>query len=246
MTRYYLTRLCIEGFRGINNEGQPLELRFHADKVNSIYAVNGLGKSSVYDALSYAILGRIPKLENLEQSEDSELYVNNLFHTNSTATIELTFTADDGSGEIEIKVERSKEGKRTVTSPTAGDPESFLAALQSDFVLLDHETIVRFIRDKSLDRGRTFARLLGLSRLSDFRIALQKLANAGTIASDFGIDGLETSETMWQRRVESLLANLRKAYDQLTGQPYLGMFDALTFSSGVLNALNRITNLHQK
>ena len=72
MVRYYLTRLCIEGFRGINNEGQPLELRFFSDKVNSIYALNGLGKSSVYDALNYAILGRIPKLDNLEQSEDAQ------------------------------------------------------------------------------------------------------------------------------------------------------------------------------
>lgn len=240
MIRYYLTRLRIEGFRGINNEGQPLELRFHPDKVNSIYAVNGLCKSSVYDALSYAILGRIPKLDSLEQSEDPESYVNNRFHTESTATIELTFTADDGSGETEITVERSKVGKRTVSSQNAADPESFLAALRSDFALLDQETFVRFIRDKSLERGRTFARLLGLSRLSDFRIALQKLANAGTIASDFEIGGLKTSETLWQKQVGSLLANLRKAYDQLTGQPYSGTFDTATFSHGVLHALKQI------
>jgi hypothetical protein len=240
MTRYYLTRLCIEGFRGINNEGQPLGLRFLAEKVNSIYALNGLGKSSVYDALSYAILGRIPKLELLEQSEDAESYINNRFHTASTATIELTFTADDGSGDTEIKVERLKDGKRTVTSPTATDPEAFLVALRSDFVLLDQETFIRFIRDKSLERGRTFSRLLGLSRLSDFRIALQKLANAGTIASDFGIDGLKLKETLWKQQVETLLGNLRKAFDQLTGQPYSGMFDAAKFSSGVIGALKQV------
>ncbi len=236
MTRYYLTHLCIEGFRGINNEGQPLELRFLAEKVNSIYALNGLGKSSVYDAISYAILGRIPKLENLEQSEDAESYVNNRFHSTSTATIELTFTADDGSGDTEIKVERSKDGKRTVTSPTATDPEAFLVALRSDFVLLDQVTFARFIRDTSLNRGRTFSRLLGLSRLSDFRIVLQKLANAGTIASDFQIAGLKTKETLWKQQVETLLGNLRKAFDQLTGQPYSGTFDAAKFSSGVISA----------
>ena len=62
------------------------------------------------------------------------LYINNRFHTTLLATIELTFTADDGSGDIEIKVERSKDGKRTVTSPTATDPEALLVALRSDFV----------------------------------------------------------------------------------------------------------------
>lgn len=243
MTRYYLTRLCVEGFRGINNEGQPLELRFFAEKVNSIYALNGLGKSSVYDAINYAIMGRIPKLENLEQSENANAYINNRFHVTSTATIELTFTADNGSGDTKIKVERSKDGKRTVTSPTATDPEAFLIALRSDFVLLDQETFVRFIRDKSLERGRTFSRLLGLSRLSDFRIALQKLAHARTITSDFGIDSLKMMETLWKQQVETLLGNLRKAFDQLTGQPYSGSFDAAKFSSGVISVLRQVTTI---
>ena len=77
MKRCFLTKLSIEGFRGINNEGQPLELAFSSDKVNSFYALNGLGKSSIYDALSYAIFDRIPKLDKLEQSENAETYINN-------------------------------------------------------------------------------------------------------------------------------------------------------------------------
>ena len=106
--------------------------------------------------------------------------------------------------------------------------------------LPDQETFVRFIRDKSLERGRTFSRLLGLSRLSEFRIALQKLANAGTITSDFGIDSLKTKETLWKQQVETLLGNLRRAFDQLTGQPYSGTFDAVKFSSGVISALKQV------
>ncbi len=43
MTRYFLTVVKIEGFRGINNEGDPLEIKFRTDAVNSIFAANGLG-----------------------------------------------------------------------------------------------------------------------------------------------------------------------------------------------------------
>ena len=56
VTGWFLKGLTIEGFRGINNHGQPLDLKFSVDKVNSISAVNGVGKSSVYDAVRYAIL----------------------------------------------------------------------------------------------------------------------------------------------------------------------------------------------
>ncbi|QOG23224.1 AAA family ATPase [Bradyrhizobium sp. SEMIA] len=68
-TGWLLEGLSIEGFRGINNQGKPLELKFHTDKVNSISAVNGVGKSSVYDAVRYAICGAVAWLEDLPASE---------------------------------------------------------------------------------------------------------------------------------------------------------------------------------
>ncbi len=49
MTRYFLGSLAIEGFRGINNDGDPLLLKFKADAVNSIHAPNGVGKSSIFE-----------------------------------------------------------------------------------------------------------------------------------------------------------------------------------------------------
>ncbi len=240
MTRHYLIKVSIEGFRGINNEGQPLELTFSKEKVNSVYAVNGLGKSSVYDALSYGIFGHIPKLERLEQSEDAQAYINNRFHGQSTATIIFTFEADDGSAKTEITVTRDAVGNRTVTSPTEADPEGFLKALRSDFALLDQATFEQFIRDKSLDRGRTFSRLLGLSRLSEYRLALQKLSHAGNLSSDLKIELLQNNDKLWKEQLQSLITSLRQAYDQLTGTAYSGVFDPTTFATGVIDALKQI------
>ena len=50
MSGWYLQEISIEGFRGINNEGAPLVLRFKPEHVNSVSAPNGVGKTSIFDA----------------------------------------------------------------------------------------------------------------------------------------------------------------------------------------------------
>jgi DNA repair exonuclease SbcCD ATPase subunit len=62
---WFLEQISIEGFRGINNAGAPLELKFDPDKVNSVFAPNGVGKSSIFEAVSYVLTGGIPKLDAL-------------------------------------------------------------------------------------------------------------------------------------------------------------------------------------
>ena len=74
MSGWYLHGIEIEGFRGINNEGDPLILRFKDDCVSSISAPNGVGKSSIFDAISFALRGGIPKLDGLPASESGENY----------------------------------------------------------------------------------------------------------------------------------------------------------------------------
>ncbi|WP_044559553.1 AAA family ATPase, partial [Azospirillum sp. B4] len=63
MTRYFLGSLTIEGFRGINNDGDPLVLKFKTDAINSIHAPNGVGKSSIFEAVHFAIHGNVPRLK---------------------------------------------------------------------------------------------------------------------------------------------------------------------------------------
>jgi hypothetical protein len=66
---WFLEQVQIEGVRGINNEGAPLSLKFKPDCVNSLSAPNGVGKSSIFDALAFALTGGIPKLDRLLQTE---------------------------------------------------------------------------------------------------------------------------------------------------------------------------------
>lgn len=42
--------------------------------MNSVFAVNGIGKSSIFEALYYAIYGAIPKLQSLQTQERPQDY----------------------------------------------------------------------------------------------------------------------------------------------------------------------------
>jgi DNA repair exonuclease SbcCD ATPase subunit len=89
MSSWFLTKVAIEGFRGINNQGDPLELKFKADKVNSVFATNGIGKSSIFDAITYALTGAIPKLKGLQSAEAGESYYLNRFTRRIMALLHL-------------------------------------------------------------------------------------------------------------------------------------------------------------
>lgn len=156
MARYFLTRLKIEGFRGINNEADPLDLRFQPGCVNSVFAVNGIGKSSIFDALSYAIFGTIQKLNTLQAQEKPEDYYTNRFHSQQAAVLDLEFLPDDGGAAVTVCVKRDAAGNRTTTSPSGhADPEGFLRTLREAFALLDYRNFARFIEDSPLENRRT-------------------------------------------------------------------------------------------
>lgn len=219
MSRYFLTRLRVEGFRGINNEGDPLDLRFASDAVNSVFAVNANGKSSLFDALAYAFRGEIPRLADLPTQENANAYYCNRFHSKGRATIDLELTPDDGSSAVVIHVERTPTGQRNVTCSSGHTaPQDLLATLAEDFSLLDYRTFARFIEDTPLNRGRAFSSLLGLSAYSDMRQSLQAVSNTRALNGDLGLPGLTAQAGAAQRAVQEHLAILRNSYQHVTGQ----------------------------
>lgn len=222
MPRYFLTRIRVEGFRGINNEADPLDLRFRADAVNSVYGVNGLGKSSLFEALSYVIRGYVPKLEALQAQEHPADYYCNRFHSRNHATIDLEFEPDDGSGgSVSIRVERNAVGQRAVSSPSGHpDPNAFLRSLNEDFALLDYATFSRFMEDSPLERGRSFSALLGLSAYSGRRQALQAAADTRSLNGDLEINVLTTSIRAAEQAGQQALGTIRTNYERVAGRHF--------------------------
>ncbi len=220
MPRYFLTRLAVEGFRGVNNENDPLDISFRADTVNSVFAVNGIGKSSIFEALCYAIHGTIPKLQLLQAQERPQDYYSNRFHSKNTATILAEFQPDDGAPPVSIRIDRDAGGNRTVTSPSGHpDPEEFLATLKAAFALLDYRTFARFIEESPLERGRAFSALLGLAEYSDCRQALQAASDSRALNTDLEIKVLTTTVSAAQKAAQQTLVTLRSSYENVTGKP---------------------------
>jgi hypothetical protein len=204
--------LQIEGFRGINNQGDPLNLSFETNCVNSVFAANALGKSSIFEAVAFAIKGFVPKLQKLPDADNPSEYYANRFHGAGTATVVIRLQPDDGSQEVEIAITRDPAGNRFVASPSGcPNPEQLLRSLDTELALLDHDAFLEFVNDTPLKRGRTFSGLLGSSLLSEFRQVLEILSNRRNLNTDLGIDSLQSLKTREEQSAKEAENKLRTA-----------------------------------
>lgn len=240
MARYYLTKLKVEGFRGINNESDPLELRFKTDSVNSVFGVNAVGKSSIFEALSYAIKDSIPKLDVLRANESPEEYVCNKFHSRGCATIELEFESDDNTQDsISIRVHRDSDGKKTISSPSGHpDPSAFLATLNEDFTLLDYHSFSKFMDSTPLLRGRSFSALLGLSSYSDFRQALQIVSDTRSLNNELELTTLQRDFKSAEEMAQIALRRAYSSYNLVTGKEMDDLDDLEQYQTEVITILS--------
>ena len=213
VVHWFLEGLEIEGFRGINNEGTPLVLKFKPDCVSSITAPNGVGKSSIYDALCFALRGKVEKLEKLLQAERGQDYYLNRFHPAGIGTVKLNLRPDNGAPAVTVTVTRNRLGQRTVTGhPQA---ESLLAELDREFVLLDGQTFQSFMDETALNRGRAFSGLLGMARYSALRQQLQHLCQTRSFNTHFDTSAQTARKTAVDRTIAAARAAIAADYEAL-------------------------------
>ena len=240
MTGWFLQQVEIEGFRGVNNEGSPLILKFKTDHVNSISAPNGVGKSSVFEALQYALTGRIAKLDRLAAAEAAGGYYLNKFHAGGVGSVKLTLVPEGAGSSRVISVTRTAEGARSASCSDGSNAESALAELNREFVLLDSETFQNFISCSSLERGRSFAGLLGLASYSTLRQGLQSLANTRSFNGHFEDSKHKAQLASAKRRVDQLTDSTNANYLALVKEPIAG---AATLDAAYKKAANSLAQI---
>jgi hypothetical protein len=240
MTGWLLKQLSIEGFRGINNEGDPLALKFKPEKINSVFAQNGIGKTSIFDALTYALSGRIVRLDELPAAENGESYYLNRFHRGGTGTIVLTLTPDGVGADVEITVVHRADGTRSVTTSDGCDGEALLSELNREFVLLDAKTFQKFIDDKPLNRGRSFAGLLGLGGYSTLRQSLKAASNTRAFNGHFGVTARTGERSRALGHISTAGKQVGEAYYALTGEKFDPSIEETSFEAKVHDALASI------
>ena len=120
MPRYFLTRLAVSRVSAASITKMTHSiLSFEPNSVNSVYAFNGIGKSSIFEALYYAISWCHPEAPELLQAQERpQDYYCNRFHSKNAASILVEFQPDDRTAPISIQIDRDVSGNRTVTSPS--------------------------------------------------------------------------------------------------------------------------------
>ena len=231
----------IEGFRGINNEGDPLVLAFSQDAVNSVSAPNGTGKTSIFDAiLTFALRKSLPKLDELQATESGGDYYLNRFHSKAFGTIKLTVSSVGGGAPVPITVTRDASGVRTATAPTGVDAEKLLASLDRDLCSL----ITRHCNHSSMIRRSTVDGLFPgswvLAKYSTLRQGLQALANTRAFNNHFDVRTLAQQQSALTATIKRQKTEAASAFQALTQLSIVEQPDLNTAITKAHDALHQI------
>ncbi|MDR6760336.1 hypothetical protein J2Y38_000515 [Flavobacterium sp. 2755] len=184
MVKYYIKSISIEGFRGINNQGNPLLINFQSDGVTSLFGENGKGKSSIFEAIIFSILGRIVRFDNYHGDIKDKKTIKNLFHSGN-GNIKIIFLGSDNS-QVKIDLSIDNNGNRIFNPCSIPNPEEFLESLSSALNFLDYNSFEKIMLQSSEDTGKLFSNLVGFGNFINIKEKFDKISRTQNINSDFG------------------------------------------------------------
>ncbi|MEM3628522.1 MAG: AAA family ATPase [Candidatus Bathyarchaeia archaeon] len=161
-----IEKINVEGFRAFN---KPYEFTFN-EKLTVILGPNGTGKTSLCDAIEWALLGKLPQYDSAEAEQEDTII--NRDSLNREARVAISFRKGKSKTKIVRSVASSKVWKPTRSAKLKileGDkieiaPETFRAT-----VYLRQEALREFIQAKPEKRGPVLSSLLGI----EFIVALE-------------------------------------------------------------------------
>jgi hypothetical protein len=183
MNKIYIKSISINGFRGINNEKNPLVIPFNVNGVTSIFAENGIGKSSVFEALYYCINGYLPKFDTLHREIRDDKTKKNLFHKGQ-GLIKISFV-DEMSRDVTIHFEINEKGERNVSWSSISNPKGFLDKIRCEHNFLDYNSFTQIIVKSPEETGKLFSDLVGYKEFPHLREKIDKITRTQNINTDF-------------------------------------------------------------
>jgi DNA repair exonuclease SbcCD ATPase subunit len=188
-----LNYLRISGFRGINC-AIKLEPR---GKSVLLVANNGNGKTSILQAIEWALFGELPCLEGEEFKREDALV--NLFDKEGTALVEMGIESEDGVI-VEIVRERKRmaktSGKSTIAATVDGAVfkggkaqekiNQFLNFSINEYntmVHLHQEVVREIIEGNEESRDKAINKILGVDALSNFEEVITKQVHQSSTAN---------------------------------------------------------------
>jgi DNA repair protein SbcC/Rad50 len=214
-------RLYLKGFLSYR---EPVELDFTGFDLACISGANGAGKSSLLDAITYALFGQARKRDE------------SLIHTNcDVAEVQFTFDYESNRykilranprgrpSKLEFQIRTPDGGWKTYTENSLRETQARI----EDTLRLDYETFVnasfflqgkadQFTQQRPGDRKRILAGILGLSVWEDYRrqaAELRKKVEAGIAVVDGRLAEIHTEleeEETRRKALEQLEAELEQ------------------------------------
>ena len=215
---FRLKRLAIEAFRGFRDAAA-----FDLDASTIIFTgPNGTGKTSVFDALQWVMLGSIERLEGLRARKNVEHVVNS-YRAGERASVALDVVVDGRDVTVQRKGDYRNSMLEIVGAATTSlfgdeaehwlgktliphEPNALAMALAT-YGLLQQDVVRSVLEAKASDRYEHISAILGLSELEGFERAAQDSAKEAEVSKNFAEQKLfEASKSVEvaSSRVETL------------------------------------------
>jgi exonuclease SbcC len=222
-------RLVVEGFSAFRNRA---ELDFEGADLFALVGPTGSGKSSVIDAMTFALYGRVARYD------DARLVAPVITQGAVTAKVDLRFTLGDESYRAYREVTRRGTGASTKEARLehggeilAGDAtemtrevESLLGLSFDQFtrcVALPQGEFARFLHDKPKDRRALLVQLLDLGLYGRMAARANELAKASSAQMellDTQLAELSATEPVDEAGLEQLVQRLADLADKLRAE----------------------------
>jgi energy-coupling factor transporter ATP-binding protein EcfA2 len=201
-------------FRGI---GKPFAIKLDGKSL-VLYGDSGTGKSSLIEALEYALTGKVYSLENRGQRVSFARHGTHVTMNRTNTSAEVVVGVP--GGEETICVPRNKTGKST-------EVHAFLRGCASGTFVLRRDKILSFIESVDRDRYAALRPFLGIEQFDSFEQILKQakeLADRRKLEED---ERLKSAQTEFLRHM-----HLEGAVD--VGEPRIlkGLGDLLGISKG--------------
>lgn len=203
-----LSELKIRELRGI----RCLDLEFSSDGI-LIYGPNGVGKSSILQALEYLITGSVERLTGSGTGRQS--LDNDLHHKEATPE-ECEVTATFTDEETQIRVKRCLDGGDlelvTCEDGETGDDvndeipppiQSLQLAMKSKQNVLTREDLLRFIETPDHERSEVLNEILRLDEVDTYRKTLQRVVKEYQSQKDRVQDELNKAQNSFYDELEA-------------------------------------------
>ena len=201
----------MSGFRSFAN---PVEFDLDADVV-LLSGPNGTGKTSVVDAVLWALIGRIARLG------DEQNPIISVYSPDGIARVRLSLSNQDSAP---ITIDRSFDGERMTLKVVSGqqewvkkDAESYLyerlwsrldlastdlSAVESVFTkstYLQQDVVTQFVQDDDVGRFKAISALVGSRQIADLQSALESARNAWRRAQTARTKEVDEAESDYRR-----------------------------------------------